>query len=333
MFGLLFIPLLTLHLLLVNVAMAGPFVCLWLEWRGTRREDILAGRIGERLAKDSYWALVLGILVGALMVGALWLRNDAAYFSGLRVVPVARLWAALGELIFSVALLAIYGLGWNWFRSRRGWHRAIGFLAATNLVYHFPPFFSALSMIARQPDLWKQTLSREEFKSLLVDPAVIAQSVHIWLSAVAVTGTLLMYYALKLRKKKAAADELGPQPARVAGWGAWLALVPSVLQLLVGVWVLLQMPEAVRNGLMGDRLAATFIFGLGILAALRLMHVLASIALGDRTPRQLVSAIATMALTVLLMSATLHIGSNREELNERVIPESSAKQLTTRSES
>ena len=221
MFGSIFIPLLTVHLLLVNVAMAGPFVCLWLEWRGTKRDDILAARIGQRLSRDVVWALLLASLLGALLVGLLWLRNDRAYFDGVRVVPVGRLWAAGGELVFSLALLALYAFAWNWFspQSWRRWlHRTIGLLAGTNLVYHFPPLFAAISLVASTPKYWGQPLTGAEFRKLLFSNAVLSQAVHVWLASFAVVGTVLMFYALRLRKKKLAATELGSQPALVAGW-------------------------------------------------------------------------------------------------------------------
>ena len=318
MVGLLIIPLLTLHLLLVNVAMAGPFVCLWLEWRGTNKDDILAAKIGERLARDSFWALVLGAASGAAMVGVLWLGNDSAFFRGVQAVPSSRLWAALGELAFSLALIAVYTFAWNWFARRRWLHRTIAFLAGTNLAYHFPLLFGAIARLADLPESWNRTRSPAEFRTLLWDPLVISQAVHVWLASVAVVGTLLMFYAIRLRKKKGRfAEALGPTPARIAGWGGWLALIPSVLQILVGLWVVLQLPDHARLGLMGGKVPATIVFSLGLLAALRLMHVLASIVLGERTPRQLVSAIATMALTVLLMSATLHITSQRERLETK----------------
>lgn len=318
MFGALFIPLLTMHLLLVNVAMAGPFVCLWLEWRGTKRDDILAARLAQRLARDVVWSLILAVLLGGLLLGLLWLRHDEAYFSGVKVVPVGRLWAAGGELVFSLALLAISAFAWNWFAKRNGrkWlQRTLAVLAGTNLIYHFPPLFAAISLVASTPKYWGQPLTSAEFRKLLFAPQVLSQSVHIWLASFAVVGVLLMFYALKLRKKTRAANDLGPQPAIVAGWGAWLALVPSVLQLLVGAWVLLTLPQGEQGRLMGGSLPATIIFALGILAALRLMHLLAVIALGERAPKQIVSAIVMLLLTVLLMTATLHLASQREELN------------------
>lgn len=318
MFGSILIPLLAAHLLLVNIAMAGPFVCLWLEWRGTRHDDILAAKVGERLALDSLRSLVLAVVIGGAMLGILWLRGDAAYFHGVQAVPRARLWFALGELTFSLGLMAVYAFGWNRFARHRWWHRAMAFLAGTNLVYHFPPLFSAISYLASTP-LESESLSPTEFRALLFSPVVVSQAVHVWLASVAVVGTLLMFYALGLRKKKnRSTDELGPQPARVAGWGAWLVLVPSLLQLLVGVWVLFQLPEDSRSALLGDRVPATCVFAAGVLTSLWLLHLAASIALGERRPRQLVSAIATMVVTVLLMAATLHISSQREEAEPAV---------------
>jgi hypothetical protein len=313
-FGLLIIPLLTAHLLLVNVAMAGPFVCLWLEWRGSRRDDILADKTGERLSRDIVWSLLLAIAIGIAMVGVLWLRGDSAYFAAVWAIPASRLWFALVELVFSLCLLGGYAIGWNRMRKHRVWHRAMAFVAGANLAYHFPPLFSAIAYLADHPEWRTEPLTRDAFRGLLVDRAVLSMSVHFWLASLAVVGVLLMVYALRLRKKKLPPNELGPQPARIAGWGAWLALVPTLLQLLVGVWVVIELPQTVRDGLLGNRLPLTLLFGASILVALRLMHVLASIALGDRTPRQLVSAIATMVLTVLLMTATLHVSSRREEL-------------------
>jgi hypothetical protein len=313
-FGFVLIPLLAVHLLLVNVAMAGPFVCIWLEWRGTKRDDILADRTGERLARDVVWSLLIAMAIGVLMLVVLWFRQDRAYFSAALAIPRSRLWFGLLELVLSLVLLAGYAFAWKRLSKRRIWHRLLAVIAGANLAYHFPPLFTAIAYLADRSELRTEPISREAFRSLLVDRAVLSMSVHVWLASVAVVGVLLMFYALKLRKKSLPPNELGSQPARIAGWGAWLALVPTVLQLLVGVWVVIELPNSVRDGLLGNRLPLTLLFGVSLLVALRLMHVLASIALGDRTPRQLVSAIATMVLTVLLMTATLHVSSRREEL-------------------
>jgi len=89
----------------------------------------------------------------------------------------------------------------------------------------------------------------------------------------------------------------------LAAWGAWLALVPTLLQLPVGLWVLLQLPLAERDALLGSDLYATGLFALALLAALRLMHQLAAVALGDTERKQIVGSLSTMALVVALMVA------------------------------
>ena len=80
MVDLLFIPLFAAHLLLVNVAAAGPLVCVWLEWWASRRGDRLADEIAHRLARDSTWALALAMLLGGVLLTVLWGRRDSAYF-------------------------------------------------------------------------------------------------------------------------------------------------------------------------------------------------------------------------------------------------------------
>lgn len=313
--GTILIPLLTAHLLLVNVAMAGPFVCVWLDWRGCRREDRLADETGKRLARDVFWSLLWATVIGGLMVALLWWKNDQAYFDAVWAIPDSRLWFAAVELTFSLALLGGYAYCWDSMRKRRFWHRVMAILSGLNLAYHFPPMFSAISYIADHPELRIEPIGRDVFRRLLVDRAVVSMAVHVWLASAAVVGVLLLWFALKYPRSLQQPNELNPPALRLAGWGSWMALIPTVLQLFAGIWVVVELPASSRDALLGNRLPLTLLFGTGILAALRLMHVLASIALGDRTPRQLVSAIATMLLTVLLMTATLHVSSRREELN------------------
>ena len=53
------------------------------------------------------------------------------------------------------------------------------------------------------------------------------------------------------------------------------------MQLPVGVWVLLSMPQIMQQQVMGQDLLATILFGVSLIVALGLMHHLALISLGD----------------------------------------------------
>ena len=75
------ILVLALHLLCVNLACAGPIVCLWFE----RRERLgckTAGKAGRYLAMTSVWALLLGMVLG-IVVG--WLTWSTTYHQVLKV--------------------------------------------------------------------------------------------------------------------------------------------------------------------------------------------------------------------------------------------------------
>ena len=63
MLDLLVVALLALHLLLVDIAMAAPLACIWLEMLGTRRGDPAAESLARRLA---------GVAMGALAGGVAW---------------------------------------------------------------------------------------------------------------------------------------------------------------------------------------------------------------------------------------------------------------------
>ena len=75
-------------------------------------------------------------------------------------------------------------------------------------------------------------------------------------------------------------------------WGGRVARVPTVLQLVVGMLVLLALPERGRDGLLGGDRVGTLLFGLSIVAAIVLMHRLANIAAGDVQRSNLIMSMA-----------------------------------------
>ncbi len=69
--------LLSVHLLLVDVAMIGPLASAWFDWRGTRQNDPALVAFGRKLALASLAALVAGSLLGGLLL-ALRYHGDRA---------------------------------------------------------------------------------------------------------------------------------------------------------------------------------------------------------------------------------------------------------------
>ena len=98
--------LLAVHLLAMNLASAGPVVCIWLRWGGNELNDSL----GRQLAWWSIVALVLGMVTGGLLIvttpgDGLW--NALARF------PANAYWFAAAELVFSLVCLVAISGGWQ----------------------------------------------------------------------------------------------------------------------------------------------------------------------------------------------------------------------------
>ncbi|MEQ8788978.1 MAG: hypothetical protein RIC55_21885 [Pirellulaceae bacterium] len=292
--------LLAAHLMCMNVASAGPLVCLWLEWK-EQRGDKLAGRAGRYLAGSGVVLLLVGVLWGLGLGAVLW--NDA-YLAAIKHVR-SRVEFGVAELVFSLALMVAH---YVWWRMRpecsaiERWLRmALPLAAGTNTLYHFPPLFVILSQLSAAAGPLGEPMTSAEFRARLLDGEVLARSLHFVLAAFAMCGVMLIGYALRLGRQGAKDDEV----QRAAVWGGWLALVPTVAQALVGLWVLLSFPEPVKMALMGQDLAATFLLGLSIISALGLMHQLAVVAFGEMQRRALVRAMVSMVVVVTLMCFTV----------------------------
>jgi hypothetical protein len=166
-------------------------------------------------------------------------------------------------------------------------------LAGSDLVYHFPPLFVGLNVLAMRPDDWP---GQVRFVELLVDPQVATLVLHFLLACAATGGVALMLLA--------SARNTSAEPAageRMVRAGAWLTLAATLLQLPVGVFVLFHLPGRSREALLGADAAAGLLFALALLATMALLHRTAAIALGEAEPRAVRIAALWLALVVLLM--------------------------------
>ena len=290
--------LLTAHLLLVNVASGGPLVAIWLDWRGVRGDEA-AAKAAAYLARASVLGLIVGAVLGVL-IG--WLKWNAEY-RALWLGPLSYklLWAGI-EAIFSALLLVGW---WLWLPGRAGGSfRAMAtrglmaVLAATNLLYHFPILFSVAERLADAGQISGPRITGAEFRRLMIAGETPALAVHVVLASIAVAGVMLL--GLALRELRRGDDG---SATRIAVWGGRIALVPSLLQLPVGLWTLAALPAAAQSRIMGADAIGTVLFVLSLLAVFWLVSDLVKIALHEVTRPLLIRVMAAMLVTVLLMTA------------------------------
>ncbi|HQU45709.1 MAG TPA: hypothetical protein PK867_23045, partial [Pirellulales bacterium] len=172
----------TVHLLAVYLALMGPALGLWLQWRAAA--DELAARLDRYYLRLAVGGLLVATAAGGLAVVLIGRLFPDAYLAAARELPTSRYWPyGAIELIFSLGcfVLALALAGHVPGSRSRFWIRWLAtLLGTTNLVYHFPPLFVMLGVLCTRPDTWGH---RAKFTTLLADPEVLARVLHHLLAA------------------------------------------------------------------------------------------------------------------------------------------------------
>mgnify|MGYP007059381635 CR=1 FL=1 len=302
MLDLLLVLVLAVHLLTVNVAVAGPLFCLWLDWRSDRHGDGFAAACSHRLAAQSIVSLVLAVLLGFISLGLLWMAYPDAVVRGWSPVPARRWWFGVVEILFSLACMYAYLRWWQPLGKtalRRAARYLLPVLATTNVAYHFGFLFAMTAVMAVRPELAAEPF---DFLTLLADREILARFTHMLLACPAVAGAVLMSIGRRLGDGTIGQDA----GARVITWGARIALSVTCLQYVAGLYLLIALPEAARDRLMGGSVASTTVFIIALVATAALTVVLGIASLSGAGRREIGMVHGTLALVVLLMVGTRH---------------------------
>jgi hypothetical protein len=97
-------------------------------------------------------------------------------------------------------------------------------------------------------------------------------------------------------------EESETQRRRFTASGAQFAILPTVAQIPTGLWVFTQLSPMAQGRLLGGDLAAGLLLVLGIATAFWLLHLLASLCLGEHNPRLCRRATLVFVLTMILMT-------------------------------
>ena len=298
MLELLIVVLLTAHLLTMNLASAGPLVCLWLHGRrGVGAE--LANRLGRSLAWLSVAAMVAGMLIGGLLLLS---PSSEPLWEALLRFPAQTYWHLGLELLFSLTCLLAYAGTWRLFGQHRCLHAMFALMSASNLMYHFPPLMAILGEMAVNPS-WTAVpvIDRPVLLELMARDDVISLSVHFALASLAVAGVTALW--LLARRGEQVLDNADTR--RVARVTAGIALASTILQLPVGMWILATMSHVSRGAIMGGNQLASLLFLAGVLLAMLLIGQLLAVVSGEVRLREIRRAGWLLLLATLLMTATM----------------------------
>ena len=312
--------LLALHLVCMNVVAAGPLVAAWLDRKASYGDKESQSAIRRLMAL----CCVL-IPVGAVLgLGMGWLYWSDAYHEIVSRFGYRIRWGII-EFAFSAALIVLY-TGWIWVRPRAGtgaWsvRTLLAVATSTNLLYHFPPLFSLMASAAAGDLSLEQDVDSATFRRLLMHGEVLALSTHFAIASFAVTGVALALLASG--RWNALATN-----ARIAVWGARMALVSTLCQLPAGIWLLMRIPASEQRRLLGGDIVAATLFVSALMGTFWLLHQLAAVAFGDTSRGTIRRATMALFLVVLLMTGTLQRGQRyatkmkpmaREQQDEKVV--------------
>lgn len=288
------IPLLATHLLAMDLASSGPLVGVWLRWRRGRP----AGAIGKQLIWWSVFALLIGMTTGGLLILVIpgpWLWGALERF------PADAYWFALVELVFSLGCMVVIAVGWQ--RLNRWAIVALAILSAANLLYHFPPLMAVIGKLASNPQFTTaEIIDRATLLELFTRGEVLALSFHFGFASLAVSAITVLYMI--------STNRLPGEPAEyrsVARIASGIALMASLIQIPVGVWLLLCLPGTARMALMGKSLGGSLAFVVSMVLSLVLLQRLFAAMLGEVDRKNLRTTVVLTCLVVLLMTASLRL--------------------------
>lgn len=298
--SLLLILIFALHLMCVNVASAGPLVAAWLDWLEGRGNQ-LAGQAGRYLA---WWAATLllpGGILGALVGAAFWNADYREILTRLS----SKIHFGVWEAVFSLVLMVGHVMWWRARPAAKWGERSarilVALLASTNLLYHFPMLFAVIEHTVSAGDAAGEPITSTDFRALIVQPTILSRAIHFVLAAIAMCGVMLLGYALRLQRRQANSADV----QRVAAWGGQIALIPSLAQLPVGLWLTATLNRPLQSAVTGNDLIATLLLLSSIALAIWMLQTLAAIAIGDSQRSKLVKAMVLMVVVITLMSGVL----------------------------
>jgi cytochrome bd-type quinol oxidase subunit 1 len=287
LFLLLWLVTFFIHLTFVNTVLGGTLLAALAALAGPGRREVQTVFV-----EMNSWVISLAITFG--IAPLLFMQVLLGRFFYTATILVA--WAWLGMLVI---LTVGYYLNYvAKFRLRAGKGaggvlivEAVCFLAIAAIQV-------TVNLLHMQPSRWEQVA--DSVWAALSDPTFVPRLLHFVLAAVAMAGALLAWVAVR---RAAKGGEAATHQA-MARFGVRAALVATLLQLVDGFWLLLALPEDVLRTFMRGGPVTMVPLGVGILAGVLLLLVLAQISdpLGQPTKVRRAAELIVGAMVFMVLS-------------------------------
>ncbi|MEK3916240.1 cytochrome ubiquinol oxidase subunit I [Paenibacillus sp. FSL H7-0331] len=285
-----------LHIIFVNIMVAGTVSAVFNEVKGILRKNIVYDKLASKLATQISIFKSLAVVLGVAPL--LIISTIYTQFFYPSTILIGKMWLALIPLLIIAFLsLYVYKFTWERWRNRKKLHLAFGLLGMIILLF-VPLLFITNVASMLQPELWSQ--SRGFWSSLFTIPTIWQRYLHFIAASFAVMGMFMYGWG----SRKLAKDH-NPVWFEYALYGKKMAALFTMLQLAAGPLLLLSMDKHVRSMFLGGSLFHTCLLLLAILLAMVLCWLLLKLIKKDNK-RVFLTSLTVLLIVVSLMSWIRH---------------------------
>ncbi|SDD96729.1 hypothetical protein SAMN02799630_04346 [Paenibacillus sp. UNCCL117] len=295
-FEVLLVTAFVLHIVFVNILVAGSVSAVYNEIKGIVRKDALADKLAFHLATQvsivKSIAIVLGI-APLLIISTIYTQ----YFYSSTIL-IGKMWLMLIPLLI-LAFLSLYAYKFSWekLKRRRKLHLTFGIAGA--LILLFVPLLFITNVVSMlHPELWEP--GRGFWLSLFAYPTIWQRYLHFMAASFSMLGVYIYWWGNRSSQRHG--EEV---TFRAKTFGKGMAAGFTLLQLLAGPLLLFSMNSVVRHAFMGGSFFHTALLALAIVLAIVLCVVLIRLVREDSRRRFLI-AVVLLLVVLSLMSWIRH---------------------------
>ena len=293
-----------LHALFMNIVLGGTPIMLVTDWIARRTHNPHCQRLGKTLA-----ALIPSSMAFAVVLGVaplLFVQVLFGQFMYTAAILIGNVWAAL----IVVLIVGYYGLyfhkyGREWLPNWTRLHIAVG---VTSVVMFLCTalVFVTMNVLMLTPEYWLQ-VQREGFLTAIRLPTVLPRYLHMVLAALAGAGLVLVAYGALLQSSwgnriRNTADIPENYGSWLVRYGAGWAMAGTLPQIVVGPWLLMSLPPAVRASLIDGASLPSIVFFTALTFALLGIVLLNAAIVAPQARLLAVGGVCSLVTTITLMA-------------------------------
>jgi cytochrome bd-type quinol oxidase subunit 1 len=276
-----------IHIIFANFAVGGPILALVAQRIGIKNKD----KNYEKLAKDLIvLVIILMSLGGVFGVGlvALCIGLFPVFFAKTVNVFFWPLFVEVLMFLVEFAFLALYRYKWDTLANNRRLHITYGIIGVIGSWLSMIIINAAASFMMT-PGKWLET---QNLLDAILNPTMLPSLFHRIFGSLAVAGLITMLMVMKSTDKKYRSTGL----SFASKW----VIIPTVLNILPGLWYLYSIPGFARGYLLGGVPNIYLAWGGGITLAV-IAVVITTLIMKDPSKSKNGMIIAAFALIVLTM--------------------------------